>query len=298
MSKAATTETLYSADYATIYAAGQRASRAGDFAALAVAQDALAHHHWRRHDLRAARGILNAAIDSTPVEYIRERLMLLNTLLLIELASRRYARALEVAPRAIADAELLDDSYLRGQAHGFMAVALAKTGEADRAFDHYTAAHHFFEGNLKHQAVTDNNIANLLIESGRHEDSHFYLDRAELGFRELARPSELGQVWETRARAFIAANDLGSAMSAIEESLELIPEEHKAIRAESYRTKGRIHELRGDKPEAEWCYLEAMRLVSVGEDDPVAVGFHDPLTVRVDDAAQDHAEEFSHGRRV
>jgi tetratricopeptide (TPR) repeat protein len=265
VNKKHTTDSLYSADYETIYAEGQRASRANDFAALAVAQDALAHYHWRRHDLRHARSVLNAAVDSLPVEYIRERLMLSNTLISVEHLSGRYQRVCDLSPRAINDAATIGDEYLRAQAYSNYAHALAELGEIDPAFDNYTSAHICFEGHPKQQARTDINTAKLLVKADEAARAFYYLDRAESFFRVEPHKSDLGQLYETRASAFLAENKLDEAMSAIDESLDLIPEDHRQIRAESYNTKGRIHELRGEELDARFCYTEAIRLLAEAE---------------------------------
>jgi tetratricopeptide (TPR) repeat protein len=257
------TDTLYKADAATIREAQRRAEDRGDYPALALAQDALAHHLWRRGELREARRVLNAGIALLAVEFIRERLMLSNTLILIELASGRFERVCELAPRAIADAELLDDKYLRGQAHGHFGNALAQIGETDRAFYHLAAAHFYFGGDPKQQAATDNNTAYLLIQSGRPEDALFYLDRARIHYEEAENFSALGQVCETRARAFVAMKQFRAAKDVINESLDLIPTHERLNRAESVRTKGLICSELGETEEAGRCYLEAIELLAL-----------------------------------
>ncbi|MDQ3918120.1 MAG: hypothetical protein M3348_06545, partial [Acidobacteriota bacterium] len=221
MNKTATTNPLYSADYETIRAEGRRAARAGDLRALAVAQDALAHYHWYRGDLDSARNVLKPALDMLPVELIDERLMLANTLISIEYLSGKYRRVCDLSPRAIEDAATVGNDYLRAQAHSNYAHALAELGEIDPAFDNYTSAHVCFEGHPLQQARTDANIANLLVKANEAARAFFYLDRAESILRDESNESDLGQLLETRARAFAAGKDYDAAMTAIDESLEL-----------------------------------------------------------------------------
>ena len=239
------------------------AESAGDYPRLALAWDALAHYHWRAGEYRLARAVLTGGLALLPVEFIRERLMLTNTLLMVELFAGRYEFVITRSPAAVADAELLGDAYLRAQAHRNFADALKKAGETDRAIEQFTAAGIYFEeaGHARHFAANDNNLAELYATARDFGQAHYYLDRAERTLRELGDTSAVGQTCETRARALFLSEELDAALDVILLSLALLPETERGARAESFKTKGDIHTARGEYDEARRAYLEGMRLL-------------------------------------
>lgn len=230
---------------------------------LAIARDALAHHHIRLGRFRPARDVLNVGLADLPVELIPERLLLTNTLISVEFLLARYGRVLELSSRAVADAELMGDDYARAQAESNVAHALAVTGETDRAFERYTSAHHYFGvvGHRCHQAATDNNIGRLLVQTNRAEDAHFYFDRAADVYKAECRRAELGQVYESYAQAFLAGDQPRAAFDMIRLSLKNIPREERKKRSESYRTLGDIFARMDRKGWARAAYLKAMGLM-------------------------------------
>jgi tetratricopeptide (TPR) repeat protein len=239
------------------------AEASGDPVRLADAQGLLADCYWRQGRTDDARAVLRAALVLLPVEGIEPRVKLTNKLLMVERMAGRCHTVTERSPAAIADAELLGKPIYRAQAHANYADALSVLGDTDRAFDHYTAAHFYFgeAGDVRRQAATDNNLALLLVTAGRPVDALTYIDRAQLHYEETENYSALGQLYETRAQAYIGTGELDAALDAINLSVKLIPEHERGSRAESLRTKGKVHDLRGEVEEAQRCYMEAISLL-------------------------------------
>ena len=254
------------------------AETANDWTRLAEAWDALAHYHWRRGEYKTARTVLNGGLKMLrrfAAEYRRERVMLTNTLLMVELFAKNYDLVIDQSPAAIADCEQLQDGdYFRAQAHRNYADALKHTSDVsrdrvDRAIEQFTAASYYFQqaGHLRHFAANDNNLAELYTMIGEFALAHQFLDRAEKTLKDLGDNSAIGQTCETRARLLLANNELDGALDVILLSVELIPPTERKVLAESYKTKGDIHARRGEHSHARAAYLEAHRLLMEAGDE-------------------------------
>jgi tetratricopeptide (TPR) repeat protein len=234
---------------------------------LAIAQDALANCYWRRGQYGKARTVLNVALAVLPPGYDYERAMLTVTLCQVHRMEKKYGRARELAEEIAPLIEALSDEHLlRARFHSELANVLNLTGDADRAIVEYTAASVFFEkaGHARHQAATDNNLADILVKAGRPADARFYLNRAERYYEKVEDKSALGQLYETRARSVAATDDLPAAEEAARTSIRhLEGGEEKGVMAESYKTLAGILAVQGKAEEAEAARSKAKALTRV-----------------------------------
>ncbi len=172
----------------------------------------LAICYWRLGNFAEARTILEHVRDNVATESELRVRALVNAAL-IERAAQCYRDALKILLEA---APLFKDStnhLLRGSFHNSYGAVLKNLGEIegrsdyiDRSFIEYAAASFHFEqaGHLSHMARIENNLGLLFLTVGKTTEAHRHLNRARALFVKQKDKGSIGQVDETRARAFLA----------------------------------------------------------------------------------------------
>lgn len=127
-----------------------------------------------------------------------ERTALLITRAVIERGAGNYGLALMLLESCEAQSPAL-----RGALHNGLAISCRNLGRLDRALIEYVGAAEYFAqvGNEFYAARVENNIANVLIDLGRPDEAHEFLDRAA---KVLTSAESLGELHDTRSRAFKA----------------------------------------------------------------------------------------------
>jgi CheY-like chemotaxis protein/tetratricopeptide (TPR) repeat protein len=192
--------------------------------------------YWRSGALDEARVVLRDAVSRLSDGDVEQKAKILIRSTIVEISAGRYHDALKILDEAQPVFTVATDA-LKGRWHGQRAVVLRRLGTAegraeyfDRAIIEYTAAIFHFE-QARHERYggnAENNLAFLLYKLGRYEDAHGHLDRAQRIFTKLEDAGNLAQVWETRARVFLAekkykaaAEVIGNAVGALESAGEL-----------------------------------------------------------------------------
>ena len=207
------------------------------------------------------------------VESVRDKLVLSNTLAMVLTFAGRalesYALCLEIHPFI----EAHKDDYLRGQFYSAYAHTLAELRQLDDAAIAYAGASHYFEliGHERHIAATQNNWADLLVRMNKPAEAHEHLDSAFRFYQSIQDYSALGQVSETRARAFLAQGNTISALHSINQSIDFLSGDEKGLQAESYRTKGRILARLRQLKESAHAYNRAIDLTNETDSDASAI---------------------------
>lgn len=127
-----------------------------------------------------------------------ERTALLITRAVIERGAGNYGLALMLLESCEAESPAL-----KGALHNGLAISCRNLGRLDRALLEYVGAAEYFAqvGNDFYAARVANNIANVLIDLGRPDEAHEFLDRAE---KVLTSKESLAELHDTRSRAFKA----------------------------------------------------------------------------------------------
>lgn len=129
---------------------------------------------------------------------------------------------------AILESVETDNKLLRGNLHNELAICCRRLERYDRAIIEYVSASVDYEevGHTFYFARVQNNLANLLLDVGRTEEAHLNLDRAE---KVLTDPSSLAQLHHTRARCFIAENNLTEALHFCALSVSMLAKQGEPV---------------------------------------------------------------------
>jgi tetratricopeptide (TPR) repeat protein len=234
--------------------------RLGDAPRVAESRAELGLCYWREGAFEEARAMLRSALDALPDTDGEQTGTTLVRLAIVEFSARRYDAVLELLEQAAPHVESSGSDYLKGCFHNQRAItfrALADAGEdagmRDRALVEYAAASYHFEraGHTRYQAHTENNLALLFNNIGRHKEAHRHLARARQLFDSLKDTASVAQCEDTLARILTAQGRLeeaervaASAVRALEES------DRQALLAEALTTLGVAQARRGKHEDA------------------------------------------------
>jgi CheY-like chemotaxis protein len=187
---------------------------------VAEAQTEIAVCYRRENMLDNARVVLSQALARLDDEDgDLKRLALLRSAVIEKLA-KQFEDALNIFMSAAPLFETTTNHTLKGRFHNEFAIVLENLGAIqnsveylDRALIEYTASSFHFDqaGHSRYQACVENNLAMLYLKVKRVADAHEHLDRAQALFTRLNDNIHLGQVEETRARAWLAEDAFAKA---------------------------------------------------------------------------------------
>ena len=145
---------------------------------------------------------------------------------------------------------------LRSSFHNELANVLQLLGKAerrpdymDRAIIEYTASvyHAEMAGHDQYVASTENNLAYLLFELGRHADAHEHLDRAHAIFKRIEDVGRQAQLDETRARVYMAEGKFKEAERVVARAVESLEQgDEAALLADALTVQGVVQSRLGD----------------------------------------------------
>ncbi|MDT7689574.1 MAG: hypothetical protein QOE46_2333 [Acidobacteriota bacterium] len=234
--------------------------RLGKAKKVAEAQGELGLCYWREGAYDEARVVLRAALDKLSREDGDQRAVVLMRLSVVEFSTKRYEEGLRLNDEAAPLVEASTSDALKGCFHNHRALTYktlaesdGETGLGDRSLVEYAAASYHFEraGHTRYQAHTENNLANLLKNLGRHAEAHDHLDRAHTLFVLLKDTGGTAQCNDTRARVLIAEGRFDEAAKAARAAVRSLEEsDRRALYAESLATLGLAQARAGRHAEA------------------------------------------------
>jgi two-component system chemotaxis response regulator CheY len=187
---------------------------------LAAAQVELAVCYWRQGALNEARVILEQVLHDLGDTESEVKAVALIRSAILERSARNFDAALRIHTEAAPLFERLNSHSLKGRFHLGHANLLLFLGEAenrpdyiDRALVELTAAGFHFEQavHTRYRACVENNLGQLFLIIGRHDEAHEHLDRARALFKKLNDGALVAQVDEMRARVLLAEGRVAEA---------------------------------------------------------------------------------------
>ncbi len=216
--------------------------------------------YWREGAFEEARAVLRSALDALPDAGGEQRGATLVRLAVVEFSARCYDSVLALLEEAAPLVEASGSDYLKGCFHNHRAVTFRTLADAgddpemrDRALVEYTAASYYFEqaGHTRYQAHTENNLAVLFNNIGRHEEAHRHLECARALFAALKDTASVAQCDDTLARIFTAEGRLEEAERAASAAVRGLEEgDRQALLAEALTTLGVAQARRGRHEDA------------------------------------------------
>ncbi|MFN2414733.1 MAG: tetratricopeptide repeat protein [Pyrinomonadaceae bacterium] len=241
--------------------------RLGDAPKVAEARAELGLCYWREGAFDEARAMLRSALEALPDADGERRGATLVRLAVVEFSARRYDEVLELLEQAAPHVESSASDYLKGCFHNHRAVtfrALADSGEdapmRDRSLVEYAAASYHFEqaGHTRYHAHTENNLAVLFNNIGRHEEAHRHLERARQLFAALKDTASVAQCDDTLARVLTAEGRLEEAERIAASAVRVLQEgDRQALLAEALTTLGVAQARLGNHEEARRSFKRA-----------------------------------------
>lgn len=202
-----------------------------DVKKVAEAQTEIAVCYRRENMLDNARVVLSQALSRLDDEDgDLKRLALLRSAVIEKLA-KQFEDALNIFMSAAPLFETTVNHTLKGRFHNEFAIVLENLGAIqnsveylDRALIEYTASSFHFDqaGHSRYQACVENNLAMLYLKVNRVADAHEHLDRAQALFTRLNDNIHLGQVEETRARAWLVEGAFAKAEKSARAAVTLL----------------------------------------------------------------------------
>ena len=250
--------------------------RLGDASKVAESRSELGLCYWREGAFEEARDVMRSALDALPDADGEQKGSTLVRLAVVEFSARRYDAVLELLEQAAPHVEASESDYLRGCFHNHRAVTfrtLADSGEdaamRDRSLVEYAAASYHFEqaGHTRYQAHTENNLALLFNNIGRHDEAHRHVARARQLFDALKDTASVAQCDDTLARILIAEGRLEEAERAAAAAVRVFGEgDRQALLAEALTTLGVAQARRGDYGEARRSFQRAAETAAAAGD--------------------------------
>ena len=238
--------------------------RLGDSEKVAESRAELGLCYWREGAFEEARTVLRSALDALPGTGGEQRGATLVRLAVVEFSARCYDAVLELLEEAAPLVEESGSDYLKGCFHNHRAVTFRTLADAgddtemrDRALVEYTAASFHFEqaGHTRYHAHTENNLALLFNNIGRHEEAHRHLVRARSLFDALKDTASVAQCDDTLARVLTAEGRLEEAERAAAAAVRGLEEgDRQALLAEALTTLG-VAQARLGRHEDARCIL-------------------------------------------
>lgn len=250
--------------------------RLGDPQKVAESRAELGLCYWREGAFEEARAVLRSALDAPPGAGGEQRGSTLVRLAVVEFSARRYDAVLELLEEAAPLVESSGSDYLKGCFHNHRAVtfrALADSGDdagmRDRALVEYAAASYHFEqaGHTRYHAHTENNLAILFNNIGRHEEAHQHLARARTLFATLKDTASVAQCDDTLARVLAAEGRLEEAERAASSAVRGLEDgDRLALLAEALTTLGVAQARRGRHEDARLSLTRAAETADAAGD--------------------------------
>ncbi|HEY0171281.1 MAG TPA: hypothetical protein VGB98_09680 [Pyrinomonadaceae bacterium] len=234
--------------------------RLGDAPKVSDSRAELGLCYWREGAFEEARAMLRSALDALHGADAERRGTTLVRLAVVEFSARRYDEVLELLEEAEPYVESSGSDYLKGCFHNHRAVTFRTLAEErddagvrERSLGDYAAASYHFEraGHTRYHAHTENNLALLFNNVGRHGEAHQHLARARQLFVSLKDAASVAQCDDTRARVLTAEGRLEEAERAAASAVRALEEgDRQALLAEALTTLGVAQARRGRHEDA------------------------------------------------
>lgn len=111
---------------------------------------------------------------------------------------------------------------LKGKLHCQRAMILRSQGETDRAILELEFAIHFYEGHPRCEAVAQNNLAGIYLETKQYDRAHEYADTARKLFHQLGDKTYEAKSLDQSALIYLAEGNIQKAREANAHSLVLV----------------------------------------------------------------------------
>ncbi len=226
----------------------------------------LAVCYWREGAFDEARIILQDVLESG-YEYPAE---LLGKILLrsvnVEISTKHYDKAMELVTLATSTASK-GSSLLRGKLYFHRALIQRGEGEDKNrpdllvaAIEDYQQAAVHYEKAKHHiyAAATETNLGNVyrLLDDNKNAHSHF--DRAIYLYTKVKDKVHAAQVYDSKANALLAEDDLSGAETAARTSVAMMRTgDEQSLLAESLTTLAVVLSRRGNFAEAVHSFVDA-----------------------------------------
>ncbi|MGI8655444.1 MAG: hypothetical protein ACR2LC_09520 [Pyrinomonadaceae bacterium] len=197
-------------------------------------KDSLGVHLWRENRTDEARDVLREGISEA--EETSELIVLSTHLAAVERVEGNLTESLRILLDVRLLLHLCASDLLKAKYHNALALTYKKLAESegveelfDKAFIEYEQARFYYRagGEDKYTGYVENNIASLLIETGKAYESHEYLDRARELFAN--EPLRLAEINDTRAQAHLAAGNLEEAYRSAVRSVEALQDSDEIL---------------------------------------------------------------------
>jgi tetratricopeptide (TPR) repeat protein len=222
--------------------------RLGDPRKVAESRSELGLCYWREGAFDEARAVLRSTLDALGGADGEQRGSTLVRLAVVEFSARRFDAVLELLEEAAPLIETSESNYLKGCFHNHRAVTFRTLADSrddaemrDRSLVEYAAAGYHFEqaGHTRYHAHTENNLAILFNNIGRHDEAHQHLARARTLFAALKDTASVAQCDDTLARILTAEGRLEEAERAAASAVRGLKDgDRQALLAEALTTLG------------------------------------------------------------
>ena len=248
----------------------------GDAKKVAEARAELGLCYWREGAFEEARVILRSAREALTSADGDLTAATLVRLSVVEFSARRFGAVLELLEEAAPLVEASESDSLKGCFHNHRAVTFRTLADAegdagmrDRALVEYAAASYHFEqaGHTRYHAHTENNLAILFNNIGRHEEAHAHLARARSLFAALKDTSSVAQCDDTLARVLTAQGRFEEAERAAAGAVRGFESgDRRALLAEALTTLGVAQARGGRHAEAGQSFARAVEIAEAAGD--------------------------------
>jgi CheY-like chemotaxis protein len=242
--------------------------RLGDVKKVAEARAELGLCYWRQGAHDEARVVLRTSLEALSSEDGDQLAITLIRLSIVEFSAKRFEAAVTLNDDASPLVESSASDALKGCFHSHRALTFRTIADIggdtelrDRALVDYAAASYHFEqaGHTRYQAYTENNLAMLFNNIGRHAEAHEHIDRARALFHTLRDVGSVAQCDDTHARILIAERRFDEAERAVQAGvLSLENGDRQALLAEGLTTLGLAQARGGKHAEARRSFLRAI----------------------------------------
>lgn len=248
----------------------------GDRKKVAEARADLSLCYWREGAFDEARAVLRSALDALTREDGDQTAAALVRLAVVEFSARRFESVLELLEEAAPLVEASGSDYLKGCFHNHRAVTFRTLADAggdaelrDRSLVDYAAASYHFEqaGHTRYHAHTENNLAILFNNIGRHGEAHHHIARARSLFAGLKDTASVAQCDDTLARILTAEGRPAEAERAAAASVRAFESgDRQALLAEALTTLGVAQARAGRRDEARRSFARAVETAQAAGD--------------------------------
>jgi tetratricopeptide (TPR) repeat protein len=199
-----------------------------DRSKISEAQYELGMCYWRLGSYEESRIVLKEALNELEDTELKAKVLIRQTI--VEIWTGRYYEARQILDEARSFFDSSGDA-LKGRWHGQMGLVLRRQASAernaeyfDRAIIEYTAAiYHYEQAHHERYCATNlNNLAFLLYKLERYKEAHEQINRAVRLLKSLNDSGLLAQVYETRARVFLAERRYDEGIRAINSAVDIL----------------------------------------------------------------------------